>query len=349
MLHRDAHRPLRRRQRVGTAEHKGLLRVVAGQDPSGCQESAGQFGDPLRGGVLHEVREDLNETREGAEHIADAGIRRPADFGLQVRPGILQHLQFAGRGGCYLVVLVVERLRVVVARLGVAHRLFKCLVRLGQTEDRRDVTGRFDAQVFEHTDSALPLVLQPGDELDEDIGELRRAPRGLDLLCGNPSHLGEQVEFVTATPDGFLHLGEHTRDDTAREFGRDADRCQRTRQADHLIFGEACELAHSGDLRRCVRDLRFCSGRVDADLQDRRGDVIEVLAGRTHDRLEPRDRLARFVERQVGGGRQLRDRLGEVSDGFFGYAQLSAEGSDVRQVLEVRGRDRGGHLLQFAA
>ena len=58
-------------------------------------------------------------------------------------------------------------------------------------------------------------VAKVSDELDEDVGELRGAPRGLDLLCGDARHPGEQVELVAATPDGLLHLGEHARDDAS--------------------------------------------------------------------------------------------------------------------------------------
>src|SRR5690606_26506270 len=129
----------------------------------------------------------------------------------------------------------------------------------------------------------------------------------------------------------------------AAGFGFDTDRTHGGADGEHLLFGEACDLAGAGDAEAEVHDVGLGGGQVVAQVDDGGSEPPDLGLGGAHDVRELGELGGRLLGCQVGGDTDLGDDPGEVEDGFAADTELAGELGDAGELFDGD-RDFGGHV-----
>ena len=329
---------------------RGYLRGyrVGGKRGDDCADHAHKGGDGVAQCrvFLNERRNAVEDFRADAVGLAERGGVGVTDRHFEIVVGVLHHGQAALRGGIALVGLVGEGGILLPCGIGGVHRAGHLVRGKAQGFEHIALPDAGQAEVFQHKDGALALLVQlaqPADERGQGAHGVV-LPCGGEFLGGHTRDAGELCKAVSALCNGLFNGVERLGHGGAARLGFDADRGHRRRQSHDLGLGQSGQLARRRQARTHRHDLGFRRGEVVAEVDDNGAEPPVIVRCHAGDVGEARKGGRRLVRRHVGGGAEHGHDLGEVQQDILLNAQLSGSLGNCRDLLSGGGDLRGQGL-----
>ena len=191
-------------------------------------------------------------------------------------------------------------------------------------------------------------VVEAGEEALQHLCATTGSHHRLQLVSRNADEGCEVLEVLAAGGNGAAKGAEVGLQRAARALCGNAQRSQRSGEADDLVGREPGAGGERGDFSRHRENLCLRGVRLDRDIGQRRAEVLQVLRCEPGLGHEATEGLGDLVNRHARDRSEAGNGASKVDEVFLRDAHLVADGRDFRQLGEGE-RHLAGELHQAVA